>query len=64
MNLKDSRIEGFISTQDEYIKLLEKEIADMSGLCHVHEWRSGRYEQGKKLREKIANLKKLYDKSW
>ncbi len=46
---------------DKYIKLLEDEIKGVAGIAYVHGWRSSRYKEGKKLREKIAKLKEIHE---
>jgi hypothetical protein len=46
-----------VSALDEYAQLLTDEMNDLVGIAHVHGWKSDRAEQGKVLREKIANLK-------
>lgn len=41
----------------EYTKALEEELGNLSGFAHAHGWRSKRYEEGKRLRDKIRALK-------
>ncbi len=41
----------------EYIKLLVDELNDLVGIASLHGWKSSRYEDGIRLREKLATLK-------
>ena len=54
---KIERLKEIISTQDDYVKLLIEELDELAVFASVHGWKSTRYEQGKKLREKIIQLK-------
>ena len=51
------RLKEIISTQDDYVKLLTEELDELAIFASVHGWKSTRYGQGKKLREKIIQLK-------
>ncbi len=56
---KISVLNDIIHAQDEYIKLLGKEIDSMVMLCHIHGWESSNVEEGIKCHEKIETLKSL-----
>jgi len=45
-----------IKTLQEYIVLLGKELDEVVPMASVHGWKSSRFEEGKKMREKIDNL--------
>jgi hypothetical protein len=47
-----------IGLYEEYIALLGKEIDETATIASIHGWKSSRYEQGKEMREKIAELRK------
>ena len=51
------RLKEIISTQDDYVKLLTEELDELAIFASAHGWKSTRYGQGKKLREKIMQLK-------
>ena len=48
-----------ITALEEYVELLSDEITELAGLASVHGWKSSRYKQGVKCREKILKLKIL-----
>ena len=50
-------MEELIKKQDEYIKLLCDELDEIASIASVHHWKSGRVEQGEKLRQEIKELK-------
>jgi len=50
-------LESLVKAQNEYINLLVDEQRECIGLATVHGWKSERFEQGKKLRDKIAELR-------
>jgi len=43
--------------QEEYINLLGEELNELATLAHTHGWKSSRIEKGKKLRQKIKEIK-------
>lgn len=45
-----------IEAYKEYVTLLREEISDMIGLAFAHGWRSVRFEEGQRLRDKIRSL--------
>jgi len=45
-----------IKAFQEYIVLLGKELDEVVPMASVHGWKSSRFEEGKKIREKIHNL--------
>lgn len=54
---KYNKLKEAFEAQVAYTELLGDEIADMSTICRVHHWQSSRIEEGKSLREKLAELK-------
>lgn len=54
----EKRFKKLIKAQSDYIKLLGEELNEVVGIASVHGWKSSRYEQGIKCREKIKNAKK------
>ena len=55
---KYNKLQKLSETHEEYIQLLTDEINELVSYVTYHDWKSSRFEQGKKLREKIKELKK------
>ena len=51
-----SPTEKLIWAFKEYIYMLGEEMNELASFAYTHGWRSTRYEQGKKMREKILKL--------
>jgi len=45
-------------TQQEYIRILGREIDSMAGIAYAHGWESQNIEIGKRLRSKMKKVKK------
>jgi len=56
--MKDKLIDNYIKALKDYIILLGKELDEVVPLASVHGWRSSRYEEGKKARNKIDDCMK------
>lgn len=56
INLKNQK-EKLIQSYDEYLELIDKELAELMSLAVVHGWTSSRIEAGKKARAKIQEAK-------
>jgi hypothetical protein len=57
LKLFKERMLRLIGLYEEYIALLGKELDETASMAYVHGWKSSRHEQGKKMREKIAELR-------
>ena len=58
MAKKKSNKENLIEAQAKYIKLLEDELSEVSGLAWVHGWRSTKADAGEALRRRISSIKR------
>ena len=52
-----ARLKELVGCYEEYVSMLRDELNDVVPIAHNHGWRSGRYEQGQKIRAKIAEFK-------
>jgi hypothetical protein len=56
------KVVKLICSYNDYIDLLETELAELTGLANAHGWQSSRVEDGKKARDRIRKCKsKLLD---
>lgn len=46
-----------IKALEKYIVMLGKELDEVVPMASIHGWKSSRYEEGKKMREKIKKFK-------
>lgn len=51
------RVEEIIKVYDDYIILLGKELDELAPFAATHGWKSSRFEEGKKMREKITAIR-------
>lgn len=54
---REETMEQLVVALEDYVILLNREIESMVTLAFVHGWQSGLVEEGKAMREKIADLK-------
>ena len=52
-----NNLEKIIILQEDYIKLLGEEINGLMGLAISHGWTSTKYEEAKRIRKEIQDLK-------
>jgi len=48
---------ALVEAQDEYNKLISEEAQDLVVMASIHGWKSTKYEEGVKMREKITRLR-------
>jgi len=58
LTAENEKLKEVIELQKEYIKLLGDELDSVVGIAYVHGWRSTRFEEGKRLRERIEQALK------
>jgi hypothetical protein len=52
------QVRSLIKVYDGYIELLNAELEEIIVLATLHGWKSHRYEDGLKMRNRIAELKR------
>jgi vacuolar-type H+-ATPase subunit I/STV1 len=54
--MKETLMRQIIAKQDEYNKLLSDELDEVVTIAYIHGWRSNKFEQGKQMRDELADL--------
>ena len=54
--MKETLMRQIIAKQDEYNKLLSDELDEVVTIAYIHGWHSNRFEQGKQMRDELADL--------
>lgn len=57
--MSDTTKNELIIALEKYIVLLGEEIDELVGMAYVHGWRSTRFEEGKRQRKEISDLKEI-----